>query len=103
MRVLDVPTTSISEVKRSPIAVFERSEEAENGVYVLSHGKIAGVMLTREQYESLVRQIDELEEQLILQEAALRLRDDSVQRYRDEEVRDADSRAVPFSEDDGWE
>ena len=103
MRILDVPTTSITEVKRSPMAVFERSEETENGVYVLSHGTVAGVMLTREQYEGLVHQIDELEEELILQEAAFRLRDGSVPRYSDEEVRNATARATPFSEDDGWE
>ena len=43
------------------------------------------------------------EEELVLQEAALRLRDEAVRRYRDDEVRDTASRETPFSEDDGWE
>ncbi len=103
MRVLDVPTTSISEVKRSPVAVFERSEKAENGVYVLSHGSVAGVMLAREMYEQLVRRVDELEEELCLLEASYRIENPSEHRFRDEDVRDARARAVAFSEDDGWE
>lgn len=103
MRTLDVPTASITEVKRSPMTAFERSRDSENGVYVLSHGTVAGVMLTRDQYENLVHQIDELEERLVLQEAEFRLRDESVRRYRDDEVRDAISRSTTFLEDDGWE
>ena len=103
MKILDVPTASISEVKRSPAAVFERSQEAENGVYVLSRGDVAGVMLTREQFESLNRRIEELEEDLVLLEAARRLGEDDGRRLPDDEVRSARARAVPFSEDDGWE
>ncbi len=103
MRTLDVPTTSITEVKRSPIAVFERSQESGNGVYVLSHGTVSGVMLTREQYEHLVHQVEELEEALVLQEAAYRLREEPLARYTDDEVRSPASRATQFSEEDGWE
>ena len=84
------------------MAVFERSEEADNGVYVLNHGSVAGVMLARAQYEQLIHRIDELEETLVLQEAAYRIQNPPPHRYRDEEVRDDYARSVPFSEDDGW-
>lgn len=33
MRILDIPTTSISDVKRSPIEVFQKTDQEVAGVY----------------------------------------------------------------------
>jgi PHD/YefM family antitoxin component YafN of YafNO toxin-antitoxin module len=60
-----VPTASISDIKRSPSAVFELAKREGNAVYAFSHGKVSGVMLTREQYESMAARIEQLEDQLL--------------------------------------
>ena len=46
-KILDVPTTSISEVKKSPTIVFKKAKEENTPVYVFNRGAVAGVMLTR--------------------------------------------------------
>lgn len=58
LRKLDVPTTSITEVKKSPMDVFNQAREAGTAVYVFNREKIAGVMLTQEQYETLLQELD---------------------------------------------
>ena len=104
METLNVPTTSISEVKRSPSKIFMLSRDANSGVYVFSHGSVAGVMLAQDQYEYLNKRIDDLEEQLLLKEAAERLRADDGQRFTDREVRGgAASEEHAFDPADGWE
>ena len=47
MRTLDIPTTSISDVKRSPMEAFQRADCEAAGVYVFNREKVAGVMLTQ--------------------------------------------------------
>ena len=44
LRKLDVPTSSITEVKKSPMDVFAQARKAETGVYIFNREKIAGVM-----------------------------------------------------------
>lgn len=58
LKKLDVPTSSITEVKKSPMDVFNQAREAGTGVYVFNREKIAGVMLTREQYEELLYELN---------------------------------------------
>ena len=36
MKILDVPTTSISEVKRSPMETFQKATHEASGVYVFN-------------------------------------------------------------------
>lgn len=60
LKKLEVPTSSISEVKRSPMDVFQQARDAETGVYIFNREKIAGVMLTQQQYEELVQELAEL-------------------------------------------
>ncbi|AYW48215.1 prevent-host-death protein [Tetragenococcus osmophilus] len=60
LKKLEVPTTSITEVKRSPMEVFEQAKQAGTAVYVFNREKVAGVMLTQEQYEALVQELDDL-------------------------------------------
>ncbi|MFV0558960.1 MAG: type II toxin-antitoxin system Phd/YefM family antitoxin [Enterococcus sp.] len=54
LKKLEVPTTSITEVKKSPMDIFNQAREAGTAVYVFNREKVAGVMLTQEQYERLL-------------------------------------------------
>ncbi|MBF8808292.1 MAG: type II toxin-antitoxin system Phd/YefM family antitoxin [Enterococcus lacertideformus] len=58
LKKLEVPTSSITEVKRSPMDVFDQARKAETGVYVFNREKVAGVMLTQEQYEMLLQELE---------------------------------------------
>ncbi len=60
LKKLEVPTSSISEVKRSPMDVFDQARKAETGVYIFNREKVAGVMLTQEQYETLLQELADL-------------------------------------------
>lgn len=60
LKKLEVPTTSITEVKKSPMDVFQQARDAQTAVYVFNREKIAGVMLTQEQYEQLLEELVEL-------------------------------------------
>lgn len=63
LKKLEVPTTSITEVKKSPMDVFQQARDAETGVYVFNREKIAGVMLTQEQYETLLQELADKRQQ----------------------------------------
>lgn len=60
LKKLEVPTSSITEVKRSPMDVFAQAREAGTGVYIFNREKVAGVMLTQEQYETLLHELESL-------------------------------------------
>lgn len=60
LKKLEVPTTSITEVKKSPMDVFSQAREAGTAMYVFNREKVAGVMLTQEQYETLLQELHEL-------------------------------------------
>lgn len=65
LKKLEVPTSSITEVKKSPMSVFKQAEEAETGVYIFNREKVAGVMLTQELYEGLLEELEQLRDQQI--------------------------------------
>lgn len=46
---------SITDVKQSPMTIFETAKETNEGVYIYNRNKVAGVMLTAEQYETLIK------------------------------------------------
>ncbi|MEI5988800.1 type II toxin-antitoxin system Phd/YefM family antitoxin [Enterococcus crotali] len=46
---------SITDVKQSPMTIFETAKEKNTGVYIYNRNKVAGVMLTAEQYETLIK------------------------------------------------
>lgn len=46
---------SITDVKQSPMAIFDTAKKLKTGVYIYNRKKVAGVMLTAEQYESLIK------------------------------------------------
>ena len=68
LKKLDVPTTSITEVKKSPMDVFNQAREAGTAVYVFNREKVAGVMLTQEQYETLLQELDYLRQRPMMEE-----------------------------------
>lgn len=70
LKKLEVPTTSITEVKKSPMDVFQQARDASTGVYVFNREKIAGVMLTQEQYETLLQELEESRQKIALTEGA---------------------------------
>jgi hypothetical protein len=104
MHTLDVPTASVTEVKKSPTRVFNLAAEKENAVYVFNRGSVSGVMLTQEQFEGFIQHIEELEDRLIDAETARRLADTSTRTYTDAEVRGNRATSTPHLDaDDGWE
>lgn len=60
LKKLEVPTTSITEVKKSPMDVFQQARDSGTGVYVFNREKIAGVMMTQAQYELLLEELASL-------------------------------------------
>ncbi|MGX7245751.1 type II toxin-antitoxin system Phd/YefM family antitoxin [Enterococcus quebecensis] len=48
-------SVSITDVKQSPMSIFEAAKKSNSGVYIYNRKKIAGVMLTVEQYEALIK------------------------------------------------
>lgn len=104
MKTLNVPHTSVSKVKSNPTEIFKQAEEEKTGVYVLNRNNVAGVMVSAEQYESLIYRIERLEEENLDLIAASRLQDTNVKTYTDEEVRgDLASGDITIDENDGWE
>lgn len=104
MRILDIPTSSISEVKRSPMEIFQKADKEAAGVYVFNREKVAGVMLTQEQYETLNKEVDSLHDQIIDLIAEKRLLNEKIATYSDSEVRGSIANEVPtIDEEDGWE
>ncbi|MCL1847745.1 MAG: hypothetical protein FWF91_07275 [Coriobacteriia bacterium] len=104
MQTLDIPTASITEVKKSPGSVFGLAAASNNAVYVFNRGAVSGVMLTKEQYESLNRHIEELEDRLLDIEVAQRLSRNKVKVYSDVSVRGKEAKEPPvLDEYDGWE
>lgn len=46
---------SVTDVKQSPMTIFETAKETNSGVYIYNRKKVAGVMLSVEQYEALIK------------------------------------------------
>jgi hypothetical protein len=103
MHTLEAPTVSVSEVKQSPTRIFSLAASSNNGVYVFNHSKVAGVMLTEQQYSGLLAQLDELEDLLVQRDASRRIQI-TQPNFTDEEVRGAIAAEAPaIDSNDGWE
>lgn len=46
---------SITDVKQSPMTIFEMAKETNAGIYIYNRNKVSGVMLSAEQYEALIK------------------------------------------------
>lgn len=104
MKILDIPTSSISEVKRSPMDIFQKADKEAAGVYIFNREKVAGVMLTQKQYETLNKEVDKLYDQIADLMAEKRLLNEKAAILSDSEVRGAIANEIPtIDEEDGWE
>jgi len=105
-RVQNIAKASIIDVKKSPLDVFEKSEELKQAIYILNRNDVAGVVLSQDIYEQLLKRIEELEEQIFEVEAARRIaiHDDQEppEIYTDEEI-GINLSAVEYDPNDGWE
>jgi PHD/YefM family antitoxin component YafN of YafNO toxin-antitoxin module len=83
----NTPTSTISQVKKSPMDIFRKASKEGEGVYILNRKKIAGVMLTQKQYESLIIENDYLCDKIVGLIAEKRLLNKNPAIFSDNEVR----------------
>ncbi len=103
-KILNVPISSISDLKRSPMDIFKKADKENSGVYILNRNEVAGVMLTQKQYELLNRELDSLQDKIAELSAEKRILDKNVEIYSDFEVRgDVTNKEPLIDELDGWE
>ncbi len=103
MKILDTPTTNISELKKSPSKAFAKAKEEQTGVYVFNRDVPAGVVLSVEDYEQIVRENEDLQEKLYDVEIERRLKEKNPELIDGSKV-DGDSLdKINFDENDGWE
>jgi len=103
-KILDIPTSTISDLKKSPMNIFRKASKAGEGVYILNRKKIAGVMLTQKQYEALVRENDYLNDKIVELIAEKRLLNKKPAVYSDREIRGEVANKEPIIDKlDGFE
>lgn len=102
MNILNVPTVSTTEAKKSPLKIAEMAGKLNTGVYVLNRGKAISVTLTPNQYASLVAAQDRLLDLEAEKQAIQNLKDDDGVRIP---ARKLSERGIPTELDpnDGWE
>lgn len=105
METMNVETVSVTRLKNSPSKVIERAKKTKNGVYVLNRNNPEAVVLGVEDYENLVKQLNELDEKLYDLEVEKRLKNiDKSKLYSDYEVRGDRALITPKIDDnDGWD
>lgn len=104
LKTLDVPTSNISDLKKSPRALFERAKKAKSGIYIFNRNTPSGIVMSVVDYERMVKKINQLEDKLYDLEVADRIRNNT-KLYTDKEVRGsaAKNEDIKIDEDDGWE
>ena len=101
MKSMDVPLATIGALKKSPMDIIRMAEERENGVYILNRNRSVGVVMTAAQYDSLIRKIEQMEEEItVLPRLAAENKLLSDEEVRGDQAREA---VVETGEDDGWE
>lgn len=108
LKVLDVPTNNISNLKKSPTDLFKQAAKAKSGVYIFNRNTPSGVVMSVNDYENMVHKINDLEEKLFDAEVDAHAIDNiksSTRTYSDEEVRgdNAAKGTIKLDDDDGWE
>jgi PHD/YefM family antitoxin component YafN of YafNO toxin-antitoxin module len=58
-------SVSITDVKQSPMTVFATAKKENTGVYIYNRNRVAGVMLTAEQYERLIEKQSEQQNPIV--------------------------------------
>ncbi|KKK33931.1 hypothetical protein WN59_10005 [Salinicoccus sediminis] len=103
MKIMDVPMKSVSDIKRSPMSIFEEAKTSENGVYIFNRNEVVGVALTREQYESIHKEIENLYDRIDELTVKERLANDNRQAISAKDVIGFDLNEEKIDENDGWE
>lgn len=102
----DIAKGSITDVKKSPMSIFKKSEELKQAIYILNRNDVAGVVLSQDIYEQLLKRVEELEEQAFEAEAARRIAihdaHETPEIYTGEEI-GIDLSDVEYDPNDGWE
>ncbi|WP_161879292.1 type II toxin-antitoxin system Phd/YefM family antitoxin [Alkalibacterium sp. MB6] len=102
----NIPTSSITEMKKNPMHIIEESRELNEPIYLLNRNRPVAVVMDKERYEAMQYLIEELEDKLLEAKALKRINDiDSgiATLIPDKDVRSEESRNVEWSLDDGWE
>jgi PHD/YefM family antitoxin component YafN of YafNO toxin-antitoxin module len=86
-KILNTLTSTISELKKSPMDVFRKASKENEGVYVLNRKKIVGIILPQEKYESLIKENDCLQDKVVELVAEIRLLNKDVTIFSDLDVR----------------
>lgn len=103
MKILDVPYTNLSDMKKSPTSAFDKARESNTGVYVFKNSKPYGVVMTNEQYEKLNLEIETLYDKIDEMIVKERLADINVKTYTEKEVLGDALASVTYDDNDGWE
>lgn len=105
MKTLDVPTTNMSDLKKSPKKVIDEVKDQKTGVYVFNHDKPTAVILDVDNYEALVNSYEEMEEKLADLELAAKLPElkKEASRPASEVIGEKLLADINESDDDEWE
>lgn len=93
LNIIRNPLFSISDLKKSPSKLIDKSKEFKDAVYILSNNKNVGVILESDVYEDFVNEknelhilVEQLQEELIYAQTELRIIEGKAT-LTDEEVR----------------
>lgn len=107
---INVPLRTITDIKLSPMKIFEESKKKHTAVYVLNKNKKVGVMLDVEEFHKMIEMvalanqfIDELAEERYQEKIYHRIQKDKNVRWTDEEVRNERTNLDLSSLPDEWE
>lgn len=107
---INVPLTSISDMKKAPMKVFSMSKDSQSAVYILNKNKEVGVVLDIEEYNKMIdfieqaySIIDEAAENIYQEQIIDRLKNDDGIRYSNSEVLGSDWEKSIDNFPDEWE
>lgn len=103
MKTLNVPTEKLSDLKAKPYDVFKRAKKENNGIYVFKNSEVAGVVLSKNNYESMVETIGYYENRIDELKALNRINNPSRKLFSDEEIRGAVTANAESVDFDEWE
>ncbi|MBV0930012.1 type II toxin-antitoxin system Phd/YefM family antitoxin [Lentilactobacillus sp. IMAU92037] len=103
MKTLNVPTTNMTSLKKSPARAFEEAKNKKTGLYVFNRDTPAGVVLSVEDYEQLVNDNQALQDKLYDLEIQKRLTEKNPGLVDEQEVDGDTLDKIDFNENDGWE
>lgn len=109
LKTLDVPHSNLTDLKKSPTDLFNKAKEAKSGVYIFNRNTPAGVVMSVDDYENMVKKVNELKDELLdaqVEAQAVKRLATSTITHSDAEVRGeakANEKTAILDDDDGWE